>query len=331
MRNLRVETRVISWEMRTASLAFGVAVMLVSCASAASPQAPTRGPSSGDLPITTGATPPRGSIVFDIGGPSRHELAFITLDGSNPTLMTKAEDENLVAGQAAWSTDGSRVAFIVGTRRSWRYTGDGDLYVMNADGSDLHELLSGIGITHPTWSPDGTRIAFVRDQGTSLCVVDADGSGLQVIAKERGYYQLPSWSPLGDLIAYQSAGHNIDHEAIFTIRPDGSHERRLRLSRSSAGFPSWSPDGTQLVYSGGERLRIFDLGTARSRLLTRCALPTCVAEFFPAWSPDGSRIVFVRQDEGGAALHLYVIELSTGRITRLAAPGRSNSAPTWRP
>jgi len=286
---------------------------------------------TGGLSITTGATPPHGSIVFDTGGRSRHELAFTTLDGSGPTLMTNAESQNLVAGQAAWSADGSQVAFVVGSRHSWAYTGDGDLYVMNADGSDLHQLLPGIGLTHPTWSPDGSRIAFVRDQGTALCIVNADGSELKVIAKKRGYYQLPSWSPLGDLIAYQSAGHNTDHEAIFTIRPDGTHEHRLVRSPSSTGFPSWSPDGTHLAYSGGDQLRIFDLSTGRSRLVTRCALPACVADFFPAWSPDGSRIVFVRQEEGGAALHLYVIELASGRITRLAAPGRSNSDPSWRP
>jgi TolB protein len=317
--------------MSRRSLVIGLTMLLVSCVSAAPQKAPTRGPSSGALPITTGATPPHGSIVLDMGGPSRHELAFIRLDGSNPTPMTMAQGQNLVAGQAAWSSDGSQVAFVIGSRHSWAYTGDGDLYVMNADGSELHKLLSGIGITHPTWSPDGTRIAFVRDQGTALCIVDADGSGLQVIARKRGYYQLPSWSPLGNLIAYQSAGHNRDHEAIFTIRPDGSHERRLGLSRSSAGFPAWSPDGSQLAYSGGEQLRILDVTTGLSRLVTRCALPTCVADFFPAWSPDGSRIAFVRQEEGGAALHLYVIELSAGRITRLAVPGRSNSAPSWRP
>ena len=301
MRNLGVETPVCSWEMRQAFLAFGLTLLLVSCVSpAAPPLAPTRSSATAGPPITTGATPPHGSIVFNTGGRSRYELAFIALDGSGPTLMTNAERQKLVAGQAAWSPDGSQVAFVVGSRNSWAYTGDGDLYVMNADGSDLHKVLPGIGITHPTWSPDGTRIAFVRDQGTALCIVNTDGSGLNVIAKAHGYYQLPSWSPLGDLIAYQSRrGHEGDHEAIFIIRPDGSHEQRLGQLRSSAGFPSWSPDGTELAYSGGDQLRIFDFATGRSRPVTRCALPACVADFFPAWSPDGSRIVFVRQEEGG--------------------------------
>jgi Tol biopolymer transport system component len=57
------------------------------------------------------------------------------------------------------------------------YAGDGDMYVMNADGTGLTQLTDGLDAARPAWSPDGTRIVFVRDQGSSLVVMNADGSG----------------------------------------------------------------------------------------------------------------------------------------------------------
>src|SRR5205085_10730764 len=79
---------------------------------------------SPSLQITTGATPPRGSIVFEeLVSPGRQsELAFTVPGVTGSTLITDARQLNRVAGQAAWSPDGSRIAFVLGKRGSWRYT-----------------------------------------------------------------------------------------------------------------------------------------------------------------------------------------------------------------
>lgn len=180
--------------------------------------------------LTTGSTPPHGAITFDepVGGGQRpgSELAFLGPD-EGVRRMTNATARRLVADDAAWSADGERLAFVLGHPNSCRFTGDGDLYVMNADGSDLRRLTSGIGVTSPTWS-DGARLAFVRNQGTALCVIRADGSDLHVVAAARGYYQHPRWSPVGDLIVYQS---RIDAseggDRTFTISPNGTGEQVL--------------------------------------------------------------------------------------------------------
>jgi Tol biopolymer transport system component len=288
------------------------------------------------LHITTGAIPPHGSIVFDeFSGSSRSELAYIVRGVSGSTPMTDAHSARLVARGAAWSPDGSRISFVVGRSDSWRYTGDGDLYVMNADGSDLQQLTHGIGVTSPTWSPDGAHLAFVRDQGSALCTIDADGSGLEVIASARHYYQLPRWSPSGDVIAFQSDTKDMDHTAVFTIRPDGTH--LSRLTPVGTGYPSWSPDGRQLAYRSGDRLMLLvEVSTGRTRPLTTrplttCSLPSCVADFYPAWSPSGTQIAFIRQEDGGAATHLYILDLASGHVRRLGGMDTSQAAPAWRP
>jgi Tol biopolymer transport system component len=78
-------------------------------------------------------------------------------------------------GEPAWSSDG-RIAF----------EDDGDLFVMNADGTDAHQLtsLSAAGGSDwcPDWSPDGRQIAFSRSVGTgsdersAIFVINSDGS-----------------------------------------------------------------------------------------------------------------------------------------------------------
>ena len=158
-----------------------VTLALGACTAPNETEAPT---SIASVPVlTTGTAPPHGAVVFDeVWGREHSELAFMVPGTTaSPIPMTEAGNERRVAGDAAWSPDGAQVAFVLGRRDSWRYTGDGDLYVMDADGSGVHRITRGIGVTSPTWSPDGTHLAFVRNQGTALCVIRADGSNLRVI------------------------------------------------------------------------------------------------------------------------------------------------------
>ncbi|MGH2914942.1 MAG: hypothetical protein ACRDMX_08135 [Solirubrobacteraceae bacterium] len=211
-----------------------------------------------------------------------------------------------------------------------RYAGDGDIYVMGADGTDVRQLTHGLDASGPAWSPDGSRIAFITGQGQGLAVMRADGTDRHVIARARGYYESPAWSPNGRMIAYQSTPHHsIDVTAIFTIRPDGTHERQLTPASAGAGFPAWSPDGSRIAYSAGGQLWVMNSDGTRTRRLTDCRVP-CVADFAPAWSPDGSDLVFVQQENGGGARRLYILALATGAITPLTPTVRWAGSPDWR-
>lgn len=110
-----------------------------------------------------------------------------------------------------------------------RWAGDGDIYVMNADGTAIHRLTHGLDASGPAWSPDGSRIVFVRGQGRALAVMRANGSGQHVVARGRGYYESPAWSPNGRTITYES-GPDLAVAAVGGRRP-----RTLEPSRRPVG------------------------------------------------------------------------------------------------
>jgi Tol biopolymer transport system component len=157
--------------------------------------------------------------------------------------------------------------------RSWASS---DLMVMNADGTNQKVLLAGtkkpntISNHDPSWSPDGTRLAFYSDvQGPGVYIINKDGSGLcKVVAmNEGGSYGAgnPQWSPDGAYILYSDTdGPGLTEDLYLTEAVCGS-EMRINLTNSpdtGEFWPTWSPDGTRLAACvGGDPLDVvvFDL------------------------------------------------------------------------
>lgn len=85
----------------------------------------------------------------------------------------------------AWSPDGQRIAFA-----------SGDVWMMNADGTDLHSLGVEIGAWSPVWSPDGGYIAFnCYDPNQDIYVIRTDGAGLARLTQSASSDYGPAWAP----------------------------------------------------------------------------------------------------------------------------------------
>lgn len=118
-----------------------------------------------------------------------------------------------------------RIAFSAGTHPRT------DIYVVNTDGSGLTRLTSDSAAEFdPSWSPDGTRIAFRYqpggDETAEIYVMNADGSGRQNLTRDAAMDYSPAWSPDGTRIAFASTrGGQLP--TVWVMNQDGSNARRV--------------------------------------------------------------------------------------------------------
>jgi len=144
--------------------------------------------------------------------------------------------KRLVLGNnARWSPDGKRLVFSAPTAHS-----DGDLFVINADGSGLSRLLSTPRLEWPSdWSPNGRKILFTRELpgGTDVYSMDADGSSVRRLTHARGEDIGGTWSPDGKRIVFTSQRFRLAH--LFVMRADGRGEHQLTRRKAEDCEPSW--------------------------------------------------------------------------------------------
>jgi len=247
-----------------------------------------------------------------------------------------------------WSPDGSKLVF-----QSNR-TGVFQIYVMNADGSNVVRLTNSAGAdAGPHFSPDGSKIVFSseRDGQPEVYVMNADGSQQTRLTNFHVDTSHPSWSPDGTKIIFCSNKNTPNLKAdwwdqyhdIYTMRADGSDVKRITDSRTVCTFPVWSPDGKRMAYrkviktpgfyddknltlaNTNSEVFVSNIdGTGEMNLSKSAAY-----DGWPAWSPDGSKIAFGSNRAG--VTQLYLISADGSHLIRLVNDRETDedTRPAW--
>jgi TolB protein len=190
-------------------------------------------------------SPDGTQIAFRFERNDDPEIWLMNADGSDRRRLTRGLSP-------AWSPDGSKIVYASPGEipcppgRGPRCTG---LSIMNADGSGQHRLPHTEGGEYPSWSPDGSRIAFNSNLTGDhvMYIARADGSKVVDLFRTGEGWQV-DWSPDGRSILFTShRDHPDNYTDVYVMRPDGSAVRRL--TRNSAYTPAWSPDGDHIVFS----------------------------------------------------------------------------------
>jgi Tol biopolymer transport system component len=241
-------------------------------------------------------------------------------DSTVPAMETAIRSPTAAPPQYPPESSGDMIAFT-----SDRGDGEGDIFVMNADGSDQRRLTNGPSYdAWPAWSPNGSQIAFTsaRNGNADIYVMDADGTSLQRLTDDVESDFWPDWSPDGTQIAFVSRRDG--NSELYVVDVEGSSLQRLTNTPGREDFPAWSPDGPRIVFSrieGNDGTFVMDAdGSNEQRLLNYPVLE-------PAWSPNGTRIAF-GSDHGGLRA-IYVMDADGSNLQKLSNTRAGENCPDW--
>jgi Tol biopolymer transport system component len=240
----------------------------------------------------------RGEVAYmqfdDVSQSNSSQIWIMNGNGSGRTQLTTTGD-NVLNFEPGISPDGNKVVF---QRAS---TGSYDVWMMNANGSGQMPLTnSADGEVSPEFSPDGTKIVYVRQTGSNqIWLMNANGTNQHVLLNNPGVQDTgPSWSPDGQKIAYEDSANGLS-----VMNSDGSNPIAIHNASDQAIMgqdPTWSPDGTKLAFyfvaGGAGSEGIFTVpATGGSDPQQVINLPSDFQSVYPSWAaaPGVARTVTV--------------------------------------
>ncbi len=240
--------------------------------------------------------------------------------GAVTPAAKSAVDSAPTAQTAAWQSSQTCSGLLVFATGS-----GGDLYVVNADGTGLRKLTS--GVIDPVVSPDGQQVAFIRwDSGElgTLYTINIDGSNEQAILGEILQAKSPTWSPDGQsiVVSFQQGGlRNPQEECRAFDADDGI---RLPDDIAKITHTSFSDGEFKICFVRREDLqwllREVDVTTAAYE-----DLPVDLYSYAPTWDPQNAWRVIYEGEKG-----LMQLDLNSGSNTPLTTDLR-DTAPVFSP
>ncbi len=187
--------------------------------------APTLSPDGTRIAYVSNDAPEKKLMVQDLSG--------------GPALAIFSAPE---VGHLRWSPDGTELLIWA------RGSGSNGVYVMSQLGGSPRRVAPGLYVA--CWSPDGSTIAVASYLDGRIWLRDRLGRELRTLSLHGKHWSIGDldWSPANGLLAFVSNDYQ-GRFSVWTIRPDGTDQRRVVADSSEIASVRWTPDGDGLYYS----------------------------------------------------------------------------------
>jgi TolB protein len=273
----------------------------------------------------------RRSILFTVGLVDDGEIWDMNEDG---TAWRRLTNNTVMDLAPRWSANHQRIVFTRARSgfevpsSSMRF----DVYIMNADGSNAARVGESPSIDSlPTFSPDGSRIAFLGRDITAeasysrVFVMGVDGTNRQTLSALGLRAMTPAeWSPDGQTLLFgaRREGETTPME-LFIMNADGTNSHTIpEPCAFSFRLGRWSRDGSRISITclGGGDDPLYTMtptGADFRRITPPKPAESSISDLGGMWSVTGDFLLVMRS-EIGSSLPIYKLHTTTGAATRVA-------------
>lgn len=294
-----------------------VATLLAACSEATMPRAPAN---------MVGRIVFSRAVYLPVEYRYQQDLYSMKPDGSHVRLLLHEPGHVLVTPVV--SPDGSQIAVVAyydtaGVSAS-------ALFVVDADGKNLHRIPVPNFLEGATWAPDGNRLATVGFQNYQpiLFVATADGQTIAPLMPYSGDRFSPAWSPDGATIAFasDSGRDSVGAYSLFVMDSNGTNTRLLAHQRYTDQVPIWSRGGGSLSYLSGRSafpnaaFLIRPDGSGETQITFPPDSATCSVV-----SPDGQEVLICLNDQ------IWSVRADGTSRRQLTHGSAISGSPSWGP